>query len=81
MPDQYDNEKRFVLFQNESDNEKAPHFKGTIQIDGVNYNIAAWKAVSKSGEKKYLRGIAELPKDAPKSKPKAAPAKEDDIPW
>ncbi len=31
-----------VLFKNESPNEKAPAYKGKINVDGKEYELAAW---------------------------------------
>lgn len=43
MSNQYDNELRGVLFKNDKKgNDKAPEYKGKCEINGVEYQIAAW---------------------------------------
>lgn len=37
------------LFKNESENPKAPQYKGLVNVDGVGYDLALWKT-----EKGYL---------------------------
>lgn len=39
-----------VLFKNESPNEKAPAYKGKINVDGKEYELAAWVKEGKSGK-------------------------------
>ncbi len=39
-----------VLFKNESPNEKAPTYKGKINVDGKEYELAAWVKEGKSGK-------------------------------
>lgn len=46
----YDNTNSGVLFKNESDNEKAPAYKGKINIDGKEYELAAWIREGKNGK-------------------------------
>ena len=50
----YDNTNSGVLFKNESDNEKAPMYKGKINVDGKEYELAAWLREAKSGKGKFL---------------------------
>jgi len=51
MPE-YNNEMKGVLFKNDQKvNEKAPLYKGKIQISGVEYELAAWIRESKKGNK------------------------------
>jgi len=46
---QYDDEKRGVLFRNEKkDSEKHPDYRGFMQIEGVEYRLAA-NARAKTG--------------------------------
>jgi len=48
----YDNELSGVLFKNDQKgNDKAPWYKGKIQIQGVEYELAAWLRESKTGTK------------------------------
>ena len=50
----YDNTNSGVLFKNESDNEKAPMYKGKINVEGKEYELAAWLREAKSGKGKFL---------------------------
>ncbi len=53
---EYDNRNKFVLFPNDKgDNPKRPDYTGTVNIEGVVYELSGWKGVSKSG-KPYLNG-------------------------
>ena len=52
MPEQHNNEMRFALFRNDKgDNEKRPDYRGTIQVNGVEYELSAWIRTSKRGDK------------------------------
>lgn len=47
---EYDNTNRGVLFVNrEKKSEKSPDFSGSLDVAGVQYNLAAWKKQSKKG--------------------------------
>jgi uncharacterized protein (DUF736 family) len=75
---EYDNTNSGVLFKNESDNEKAPAYKGKLNVDGTEYNLAAWIKTGKSGQK-FMSLKVELPK--PKAEPRKQEPLEDDIPF
>lgn len=48
----YDNTNTGALFQNKNrTNDKQPHAKGTINIEGVEYWISAWTRVSQHGKR------------------------------
>ena len=50
-----------VLFSNDKkDNERAPHYKGNITVDGKDYWLSAWVKEGKSGK---FMGLAVSPKD------------------
>ena len=81
---EYSNENTGVLFKNESDNEKAPNYKGKINVDGKEYELAAWVREAKSGKGKFMSLKVQEPKQ--RQEPKQAPQKgfddmEDDVPW
>ena len=43
MSQQYDNNLTGVLFKNDKDgNEKRPDYKGSAEIEGVQYWVSAW---------------------------------------
>lgn len=72
----YDNNMSGVLFKNQDkgDNEKAPDFVGSAQVDGVDYRLSGWRQVKKGTEEGYIKIKIQLPfkKDG---KPAEAPAK------
>lgn len=79
---QYDNTNSGVLFKNESDNEKAPAYKGKINVDGKEYELAAWIRESKSGNGKFMSLKVQEPRKAPKPEPvKDFASMDDDVPW
>lgn len=75
---EYDNTNSGVLFKNESDNEKAPNYKGKINVNGNDYEIAAWVRESKAGTK-FLSLKVQEPRDK-KPKPKIEDI-ESDLPF
>ena len=51
-----------VLFKADNrTNEKAPHYKGSIMVNGVDHWISAWVKEGKSGK---FMGLAVTPKEA-----------------
>ncbi len=48
---EYDNTNSGAMFKNETDNEKAPNYKGKLNVDGTEMQIAAWIRTSKAGVK------------------------------
>ena len=55
-----------VLFSNDKkDNERAPHYKGNITVEGKDYWLSAWVKEGKSGK---FMGLAVSPKE-PIAKP------------
>lgn len=51
----YDNELSGVLFKNDQKgNDKAPWYRGKIQIGGQEYELAAWLRESKKDGSKFL---------------------------
>ena len=54
-----DNTNRLVLFKNQfSSHPKAPDLTGKIDINGIEYKIAAWYKTSDKGVK-YLTGVVQ----------------------
>lgn len=70
-----------VLFSNDKkDNERAPHYKGNITVDGKDYWLSAWIKEGKSGK---FMGLAVSPKEEyqPKQAPKKSNLDESDLPF
>jgi hypothetical protein len=90
----YNNELRGVLFRVENKKgPKHPDMTGRIEIEGVEYSLAAWKTASKDGSKTFLSLKASLPQPRQAASParrqasverQAPPQQEelnDEIPW
>ena len=59
-----------VLFKSDKrDNERAPHYKGNITVDGKDYWLSAWIKDGKSGK---FMGLAVSPKEAQQAPVKAS---------
>lgn len=59
-----------VLFKSDKrDNERAPHYKGNITVDGKDYWLSAWIKDGKSGK---FMGLAVSPKEAQQAPTKAS---------
>ena len=71
-----------VLFKSDKrDNERAPHYKGNITVDGKDYWLSAWIKDGKSGK---FMGLAVSPKEAQQAPKKASNSvadMDDDIPF
>ena len=72
-----------VLFKSDKvENERSPHYKGNITVDGKDYWISAWVKEGKSGK---FMGLAVNPKEeANTSSPKKKSSIEDmdsDVPF
>jgi hypothetical protein len=90
----YDNTNSGMLARNDKkETEKHPDFKGSINVDGVDYWLSAWVKEGKEGGKMAGRKFFSLsvspkeqnfaPKSAPvpqKSAPKTFDQLDDDIP-
>ena len=50
---EYDNRNRGVLFRvtDKQGNEKRPDYNGSLNVNGVNYELSGWMKVSKAGNK------------------------------
>ena len=59
------------LFKNEKQNDRQPDYKGTILINGVTYEVAAWERTSQKGMQ-YLSLQAALPREKPQQAPSAS---------
>lgn len=51
---EYNNENTGVFFPNNKKSEKQPDYKGKIDVEGKEYEIAGWRRTSKGGAN-YIR--------------------------
>lgn len=77
----YDNTNSGVLFKNETDNEKAPMYKGKINVDGKEYELAAWLREAKSGKGKFLSLKVQEPRQKAEKKTATFDDIESDVPF
>jgi uncharacterized protein (DUF736 family) len=69
---EYDNTNRGVLFKNDQgDNPKRPQYRGSLNVNGVDYNISAWIKESRKDGSKFMSLSVEPKKDAPRQKAQA----------
>lgn len=82
---QYDNNLTGVLFKNDKgDNEKRPDYKGSAEIEGVQYWVSAWIKEGAKGKfmsMKYERKEAQADKPRSADPAPAGPVTDDDIPF
>ena len=61
MAEQYDNTNSGAIFKNDKKgNEKAPDYKGKINVDGKDKQIALWLRESKAGNKFFSVKISDM---------------------
>jgi hypothetical protein len=68
---------RGVLFKNESENPKAPQYRGSCVINNVDYNVSGWIQTSKKSGDKFMSLKFELKSEGKvtrKNEPAKAPA-------
>ena len=77
MTPEYDNTNSGVMFfNNQEGNSKRPSLRGTLNVEGKEYNISGWKKESKKDGKPFLSLKIES-KQGSYSAPKAAPVLQD----
>jgi len=71
----YDNRNKGVMFKNDQgDNPKRPNYRGSVNVEGVEYNLSAWVRESqKTGDKFLSLSIEKKGERNFKPKEKAAP--------
>ncbi len=82
----YDNTNKGVLFTNDQKgNEKAPNYKGKLNVNGKEYEIAGWVRQGKSGSFLSLTVSESFQKsnltDAPKQTTYSKPKETGDLPF
>ena len=80
---QYDNNLTGVLFKNDKDgNEKRPDYKGSAEIEGVQYWVSAWIRDTAKGKCLSMKYERKEQQAAPAAPAKPAPDAFDiDIPF
>lgn len=79
MSKEYDNTNSGTLFDNErKEKETHPDFTGTLNVDGKEFWVSAWKKTSKTGKRFFSLSVKS--KDAAKQVVKKSDP-EDEIPW
>lgn len=69
----YDNTNRGAIWKNEKkENEKHPDFKGDLNIDGVIYNVSAWKRKPDANPKAPLLSFSVSKREMPQEVKQAA---------
>jgi hypothetical protein len=67
---EYDNTNRGVLFKNNTgDNPKRPQYRGSLNVNGAEYNISAWIKESRKDGSKFMSLSVEPKRDTPAAKP------------
>jgi uncharacterized protein (DUF736 family) len=82
----YDNTNKGALFTNDQKgNEKAPNYKGLLNVDGKEYQIAGWVIQHKSGTYLSLKVSEPYQKSTPNAAPKqttySKPKETGDLPF
>jgi uncharacterized protein (DUF736 family) len=80
----YDNNLRGVLFKNtRKTKDSQPDYRGSCEIEGVEYWIAGWKKVPKSGGDSFLSLAFSVKDEDEKAKlpREEKPGVSDDIPF
>lgn len=74
---QYDNNMRGVAFYNDyKKNDSQPSYRGTLEIDGVEYKQSIWVKVGKNG-KKFLSFSYEMAEEKKEVASKSAPTRKE----
>lgn len=59
----YDNTNQFALFKNDKgENPKRPDYTGTINIDGMEFQLSAW--IREGAKGKFMSGTVQPKRDA-----------------
>jgi hypothetical protein len=69
----YDNNNRGAIWKNEKkETDKHPDFKGDLNIDGVIYNVSAWKRKADANPKAPLLSFSVSKREMPQEVKQAA---------
>ena len=76
---EFDNTNRGVLFKNKKKTEKGPDYTGKLDVDGTDFELAAWIRKSQKGTMFMSLSLGkQLEKEEPKAKPQLTNASMDD---
>lgn len=85
MSKQFDDTNRGALFkEQEKSSERAPDYKGSINVDGKDYWLSAWVKEAQSGRKYMSLSVEPKEKQAPRQQPtgRGKPSRDfDDAPF
>jgi hypothetical protein len=71
----YDNTNRGAIWKNrEKKDEKHPDFKGSLNVDGVDYWVSAWKRKDDAPNNQPALSFTVKPKDEQTEQPASKPA-------
>ena len=79
----YDNTNRIAIFKNENAKENQPQYRGTVNVNGKDFEVSLWVKETQHG-KKYFSGQIQEPRQkdtlsVPDNKtPGSIPNNEDD---
>ena len=79
----YDNTNRGALFKNKKTKDTQPDYTGKLNVEGKDFELAAWLKTSKKNEK-YMSISIQEPRDRTQPAPSQAPAadyEDDSIPF
>jgi hypothetical protein len=80
MAQDYDNTNRGSIWKNDKkETETHPDFTGSLNVDGVEYWVSAWKRKPGASEKAPALSFTVKAKDAAQSKPQKAEGAFDDF--
>ena len=80
----YDNTNQGALFKNEKTNDRAPDYKGSINVEGEEFWISGWIKTAGSRAKnpgQKFMSLAVTPKEQSGSSSKPRDDYDDDIPF
>jgi hypothetical protein len=78
----YDNTNRGAIWKNDNkEKEKQPDFTGVLNVDGVDFNVSAWKRKPGASESAPALSFAIQPKGNAKPQQSSTDKPEEDIPF
>ena len=76
----YDNTNRGAIWKNDNkEKETQPDFRGVLNVDGVDFNVSAWKRKPGASESAPALSFAIQPKENTKPQQSSMPTGDEDI--